>query len=219
MMKTAFIIGLLAGFAGVLSAAHYYPWVDLQRLPSDTSVVANGGRAERFLIRLPADRISSAGDASAGVRGAPYPDGLALPDTRPQQPVLLEQFKLRDRAGDVIGLASRHWTETAQGPAAAWLLLLPGRGSIMLAAAGEAPAAVDAALASAGRNADRPWSGNVEVVLADGDRARIVGGSDEFNNLTGRYKETWAVTGAGAGAGRGELRGTITLDTITFEGQ
>ena len=140
-MKALFVLGLLVGFAGVLTGAHVYPWGHAPRLPAATSVVANGGRAERFLIRLPADRIVTDGSSALGVRATAFPQGVSLPaGVGRGQAVLLEQFKVRDQAGSVIGIAARHWTQTAAGAATAWLLLLPGRGALMLTAPGEAPA-------------------------------------------------------------------------------
>ncbi len=65
-MKATFFLALLLGFAGVLAAGHFVPWGAHVRLPSQTRVVANGGRAEQFLIRLPADRIDAAGAKAAG---------------------------------------------------------------------------------------------------------------------------------------------------------
>lgn len=214
-MKIAFLFGLVAGFAGLLAGAHFYPWVDPVRLPSETSVVSNGGRAERFVIRLPADRLVAGGNAGLGLRAAAFPKGVELPEGAANEPVLIEQFKLRDRSGDVVGIAARHWTRTEEGPAVAWLLLLPSRGALMLAAPGEAAGAVDAALDAAGRRAGTGWSGEVEVVAAEGDDARIVHGSEEFAGLGGHYEESWTVTGVGAD---GQLHGTITLDTITYRG-
>jgi hypothetical protein len=211
-MKFAFIAGLVLGFAGLLSGAHYSPWPNPPRLPSDTSVVANGGRAETFVIRLPADRIAALGSAAAGVRAAPAPAGIAQPEALQGPAVLLEQFKLRDMSGNVIGIAARHWTETGTGPAAAWLLLIPSRGALLLTAPGEAAGAVDAALAAAGRKPGRPWTGDVEVSVAGQDAGSVAGGGGEFEGLTGRYAESWTVTGAGDGG----LQGTITLDTITY---
>ncbi|HEU4616997.1 MAG TPA: hypothetical protein VFV10_03110 [Gammaproteobacteria bacterium] len=216
-MKALFLLGLLAGFAGVLAGAHFFPWGQAPRLPSATSVVANGGRAERFVIRLPADRLAAEGSSTLGLRAVVHPAGASLPPLgEGQQPVLLEQFKVRDVNGAVIGVAARHWTRTPAGPAAAWLLLLPGRGALMLtAASGEGPAAVDSALAAAGRKPKQAWSGEVDVVTADGDGAKVLSGSEEFDGLTGRYTETWAVTGVGADD---ELQGTVTLDTVTYRG-
>ncbi|HEX5421614.1 MAG TPA: hypothetical protein VFY39_16605 [Gammaproteobacteria bacterium] len=211
-MRIAFIAGLAAGFAGVLAAAYYSPWLHPGRLPSETSVVANGGRAERFVIRLPSDRVAAGGSLAAGLRALPYPQNLVLPSAATAHPVLLEEFKLRDRAGSVVGLAARHWTETAHGPASAWLLLLPGRGALMLAGPGEGASAVDSVLANAGRKRGRAWSGEAQLDIGAGG---IVSGSGEFAGFTGRYKETWQLTGIEAG---GELRGTITLDTVAYQG-
>jgi hypothetical protein len=215
-MKLLFLLGILVGFAGVVAGAHVVPWVDTPRLPAATSVVANGGRAERFVVRLPADRLVAGGRGELGLRGAAYPAGTELPAFADSaKTVLLEQFKVRDVSGTVIGIAARHWTRTPSGPAAAWLLLLPGRGAMMLTAPGEPPAAIDSALAAAGRKQGRPWTGSVEIVAAHGDGARILAGSEEFEGLTGQYTETWAVTGVGSD---GELQGTVTLDTVTYHG-
>jgi hypothetical protein len=213
-MRVAFIAGLAAGFAGVLAAAYYSPWLRPRRLPSETSVIANGGRAERFVIRLPSDRVAGAGSAGAGLRALPFPQDLALPRAATARPVLIEEFKLRDRSGNVIGLAARHWTDTGSGPGSAWLLLMPGRGALMLAGPGEAASAVDSALGSAGRKGSGSWSGEARLEVGAG-QGRIVSGSGEFGGLTGRYKETWELTGAKPG---GELNGTITLDTISYQG-
>src|SRR5690606_19757914 len=79
-VRTAFIFGVVLGLAGILAAAKYAPWVSPERLPSHTSVVANGGRAEAFVIRLPADRLSAQGGEGVGIRGGTFPSGAALPE-------------------------------------------------------------------------------------------------------------------------------------------
>jgi len=212
-VRTAFIVGVLLGLAGVLAAAKYVPWVNLPRLPSLTSVVANGGRAETFVIRLPADRISSQGTGGVGLRGEAFPAGAGLPDSVGDAPLLVEQFKVRDRDGNVIGVAARHWSEPGGRASAAWLLVIPSRGALLLEANGEPAGAVDGALAAAGRQAGGAWSGSAAVDLTRGDSGRIVGGSGEFQRLEGRYSETWTVTGVGES---GELKGTIELGTVSF---
>lgn len=214
-MRALFFIGIVMGLAAVLTAARFVQWVDPVRLPSHTSVVANGGRAETFVIRLPADRLSAHGAASAGLRAAAHPAGTALPAELVAAPVLVEHFKVRDVDGDVIGTAARHWTASGDDAgAAAWLLSLPGRGAMMLSASGETPAAVDRALASAGRRPDSPWAGEVRVaIVAERAPGSVAGGSDEFVDLEGRYTETWIVTGVGED---GQLKGTVELGTVTF---
>lgn len=215
-MKTAFLLGAIVGLGGVLAAAHYYPWVDHPRLASQTSVVANGGRAEQFLIRLPADRIAAAGSDSTGLRGAPVPHGVVLPARLAESPVLLEHFKVRDRQGNVIGVAARHWTETADGTATAWSVVIPSRGALLLAAPGEASDAFERALRSAGYTPGTPWNGDLRIEALDpGGAGRVVGGSDEFDALQGSYSETWTISGV---TETGEIRGTIALGTVTRRG-
>ena len=60
-MKAVLLLSILVGFGGTLAGAHYVPWLAHVRLPSHTSVVANGGRSEQFLIHLPADRLAATG--------------------------------------------------------------------------------------------------------------------------------------------------------------
>ena len=212
-MKAALLIGMLLGFGGVLAGAHVYPWVDHERLPSRTTVVANGGRAERFVIHLPADRIHAAGAPSAGSRAAAAPAGGALPAELAASPVLAEHFKVRDVDGQVIGVAARHWSGVDGASGAAWALLIPGRGALLLSGAAEPAGRIDAALRGAGHVAGSAWSGELTVALASGDApGRVVGGSDEFDGLVGTYSETWKITGVSAD---GELRGTVELDTVT----
>jgi hypothetical protein len=215
-MKTTFVLGILVGFAGVLAAGHFVPWFPHVRLPSKTTVVANGGRAEQFIIRLPADRIAATGD-SAGVRASTAVDAAALPPNFTAAPLLIEHFKIRDSSNNVIGIAARHWSADAGGPGTAWSLLIPSRGAMLLAAPGEAHGALDAALQKAGYSAGNVWNGDLAVPLgpADENAAVVVSGSEEFAGLEGRYTEVWTLTGV---TDKGEMRGTIELNTVTRRG-
>lgn len=212
-MKAVFLIGLIAGFGGILAGAHYYPWVDPPRLPSHSSVVANGGRAERFVIRLPADEIASfATPGAEGVRGR----DAARPLPGADAPVLLDEFKLRDVDGKVIGLAARHWTKTAQGGGStAWAVMLPGRGTLVLTGAGRGPAALADALRRHGYRPGVPWHGHTTLRIGIGETPANASGGDEFAGLQVRYTETWSLTGVTAD---GALRGTIMLDTTSRRG-
>jgi hypothetical protein len=215
-MKRLFIIGLLVGFAGLLAAAHFVPWVRHVRLPSQTSVVANGGRAERFVIRLPADRIHAMGPVSTGLRSSGFPALATIPGQDATALPLLEHFKVRDSAGNVIGIAARHWTVTPAGPRTSWMLAIPSRGSLVLVAPGEAPGVVDAALTDRGYTSGSPWTGELSLAMVgDGATAAGVVGSREFAGLDVAYTETWNITGIGES---GELRGTIELDTVSRRG-
>ena len=207
-MKVVFSLSIVLGFAVTLAGAHYLP-VKHVRLPSQTAVVANGGRTEQWIIRLPADRVSAT-DATAGriraVRGQ-----MALPAELVAMPLHVEHFKVRNAAGRVIGIAARHWSDTERGLMTAWSVLIPSRGALLLRAPGEAQGVVDAALRGAGYNSGASWTGNVAVTLTPkGDAGAVAAGTGEFAELGGRYTETWTVTGVESG----ELRGTIELATL-----
>ena len=216
-MKTTFLAALLLGFVGVLAAGHFFPWGAHLRLPSQTRVVANGGRAERFVIRLPLDRVAAEGAKTAGLRADASTGAPTLPPELTAEPLLIEHFKLRDDSGNVVGLAARHWSADPRAPGTAWSLMIPSRGALLLTAPAEARGAVDAALRKAGYNPGSAWTGDVRVALApEGtDAAAVAAGSDEFVRLGGRYSETWTITGVSEG---GELRGTIEIDTLTRRG-
>ncbi|HLF10153.1 MAG TPA: hypothetical protein VJA26_02975, partial [Gammaproteobacteria bacterium] len=169
-----------------------------------------------FLIRLPVDRIGSAGGAATGLRGPPKSARMTLPAELAAEPILVEHFKVRDTAGNVIGLAARHWSVGADGPGTAWSLLIPSRGALLLVASGESREALNAALQEVGYSAGASWDGDVRIQLGgDDDSGRIAAGSNEFEDLQGHYSETWNVTGV---SDSGDLRGTIELNTVTFRG-
>src|SRR5215831_5162124 len=204
-MKITFLLAIFLGFVGVLAAGHFVPWGAHVRLASQTRVIANGGRAEQFVIRLPADRIDTAGAKTSGLRASAT--ASALPPQLTTEPLLVEHFKVRDATGNVVGLAARHWSADAHASGTAWSLMIPSRGALLLTAHAEPRAALDTALRTAGYNAGAAWNGDVKVAFApEGtDAAIVAGGSDEFADLAGNYSETWTITGVTDG---GELHGT-----------
>jgi hypothetical protein len=128
----------------------------------------------------------------------------------------VEQFKIRAIDGAVIGVASRHWTDTPVGPALAWSLAIPGRGAVTLTAPGETADVVDAAYARTNHVVGQAWSGSLEIApVADRASSRTIASSQEFTDLDVRFTETWTITGIAAD---GEVRGTIVLDTIGRRG-
>jgi len=168
------------------------------------------------VIRLPADRIHALGSATAGLRSRGFPAPATIPGEDATALPLLEHFKVRDSAGNVIGIAARHWTATPSGPRTSWTLTIPSRGSLVLAAPGEAPGVVDAALTDRGYTSGSPWSGELSLAMVgDGATAESVVGSREFAGLDVAYTETWNITGIGES---GEIRGTIELDTVSRRG-
>jgi hypothetical protein len=212
-MKTLFILALVCGFGGTLAGAHYLPWLEHARLPSHTSVVANGGRSEQFLIRLPADRIAATDGEAAGLRSGGAEGAMLLPAQFVAEPLLVEHFKVRDAAGSVIGVAARHWNVSNSGPTTTWSILVPSRGALVLNAPGEARGALEAALRSGGYSAGKAWDGKVAVsMIPQGQTGAVAAGTGEFEGLNGSYTEEWTVAAIGED---GRLSGTVELNTVT----
>ena len=214
MLKATFIAGILFGLATVVSGAGLYPWIDHERLESQTQVVPNGGRSEAFFIRLPVDRIASLGTEDLGLGSSAFPAGLAWPESLGTQPTQVDHFKVRDAGGNVIGVASRHTVELPGSAAITWSLSFPSRGALWLAGQFD-PAAFGAAAAAAGYRPGAAWSGELDLHIGAprATTGEVRGGTSEFRSLTGTFTEHWHITGVGDA---GELRGAIELGTTTF---
>jgi hypothetical protein len=211
-MKIVFLLALLIGFGGTLAGAHFAPGLKQHdRLPSQTAVVANGGRAEEFVIRLPMDRISATDGEAGGLRSKGVDGAMALPAQFVAEPLLVEHFKVRDSAGNVIGVAARHWNGSAESTAT-WSVLIPSRGALVMSGQGEKPGALDAALRSRGYSAGRGWSGDARVSMTQDGRGVVNAGTGEFEGLIGTYTETWTIAAVDED---GKVSGTIALATVT----
>jgi len=189
-MKRLLQIGLLLGFAGTLAAAYFVPWVDYPRFRSAATVLANGGRVEQFVVRLPADRIGSEIVASAA-------GGTAV----------LEHFKLRDADGNVIGFAARHALQQGAAGETAWVLTIPARGTIALAGGGGD--SIDSVVAARGLGPGQNLASELSIDL--GPPARSVATTGEFAKIQIELVETWLVSGMDED---GHVRGTLRLNTV-----
>jgi hypothetical protein len=212
-MKTVLGLATIVGFGGTLAAAHFAPWLDHARLPSHTSVVANGGRSEQFLIYLPADRIAATDAAVGGLRSLAGERAMLLPAKFVAEPLLVEHFKVRDSVGSVVGVAARHWSASGGRATTTWSLLIPSRGALILNAPGEEPGALETALRAGGYSPGRAWDGQVTVAMTpqDGEGA-VAAGTGEFEGLSGSYTESWLVAGVDEA---GQTSGTVEIQTIT----
>jgi hypothetical protein len=212
-MKLVFLLAILGGFGGTLAGAHYAPWLKHARLPSHTTVVANGGRSEQFLIRLPADRIAATDGEAGGLRSAGIAGAMVLPARFVAEPLLVEHFKVRDAAGSVVGVAARHWNASGTGPTTTWSILVPSRGAFVLSAPGEARGAIETALRSGGYSAGKAWAGQVVVpMIPQGEQGVVATGTGEFESLAGSYTEAWTVAAIDED---GQLSGTVEISTVT----
>jgi hypothetical protein len=210
-MKTVLLLAILVGFAGTLAAAHFVPGLSHDRLPSQTTVIANGGRSEQFLIRLPADRLAATDGAAAGLRAAAGDRAMLLPARFVAEPLLVEHFKIRDVAGNVIGVAARHWSTRSTDTTTTWSVLIPSRGTFVLSAPGEARGVLETELRRQGHSAGVAWTGKAVVPMTS-EPGVVATGAGEFQRLVGTYTESWTVAGVDES---GQLLGTIELNTIT----
>lgn len=211
-----FTVGVLGGLALTLWLAASWSWVEHPRVRAHIDVRQNGGAEEHFVIRLPRDRIVDGG-REGGLPGS-HPQEVSWPDAL-REGGHVEQYKLRDREGEVIGVAARHTVRDGDTEDAGWVLFIPARGTLMLHHV-EAGGGLAGALSRAGLRAGNAWTGSLDLERTagpvDGGRGRVVGGTREFARHTGSYAERWRLTGLDE---QGVLRGTIELETLTVIGQ
>ena len=189
-MKRLLLLGFVLGLAGTLATAYFAPWVEYQRYRSAAEVVPNVGRVEQFLVHLPADRIGGSIEE--------------LADTR------LDHYKLRDADGNVVGVAARHQTRLASGDETAWLLAIPSRGTVTLAASSPAGSgeSIESRVSARGLTAGEAAEPALSIDL--GTAGRSVSATGEFAGIELEVVETWVVTGV---EDDGQIRGTLHLNT------
>ncbi|GIK35493.1 MAG: hypothetical protein AMXMBFR45_05600 [Gammaproteobacteria bacterium] len=178
-----FYLCILAGVVLTVLAAGVYPLPQHTRYRSMVSVVPDGGREEVFSMHWPQDRVQP---LQAGRAGPIQQAGdLAQLSAADGASASAEIFRVRDVAGNVIGLASRSVTTVAgAAPDAGWVLLIPSRGTLFLG--------------QQQRGDGAPAGGSV------------TGGTGEFAGLAGSYDE---VRQTGKTAADGSSSGQIRLIT------
>ena len=211
-MRFLIILGFFLGFGGVLTAAVFAPYGAQERVRSRTTVENNGGRLETFIVRLPADRIVSTSAGISGPLATETARSVAAPPGLEGTQFAVEQFKLRNVDGDVVGLATRHWTRVDGAGVSTWAVSLPGRGSLVWSQEGDTPTQLTNTLASVGVQAGTAWHGEFDFdATASGSNGRVIAGTEEFENTSGFVEEIWSVSGVSSD---GELSGTITLNSV-----
>jgi hypothetical protein len=216
---------VLAGVVLTILAAGVFPLPQHQRYRSNISVVPDGGREESFTIQWPQDRVQPLGPAASGPLLS-QAGGAAILRDGDGIGASAEVFRLRDSAGNVIGLASRSTSlrtahDGASGQGTDWILLLPSRGSLFLTQAnsrdvGPRTRAPDGGAASLVPAPDGPgfWADGTRLTItagpAQGGAGQVLGGTEEFADLQGTYQENWELEEVAAD---GSTRGHITLVT------
>lgn len=206
--------------------AGVYPLPQSQRFRSSINVVPDAGREETFVIDWQQDRIQPLrADHAGAVRAS---GGFSVLGGAGGMAAVAEVFRLRDVAGNVIGLASRSISpqggpqggqSLGQGSVSEWMLLLPSRGTLFLSQVNARDIAPRPAEQQAGEL--QPafqragfWAAGPRLRISpapdESGAGRVTGGTGEFARLSGSYEESWELDEAPAGR---VPRGRILLTT------
>ncbi|MCC5794744.1 MAG: hypothetical protein JJT85_08415 [Chromatiales bacterium] len=205
-MARYYIGGFIGGLLLAALAALLWPLPEHHRFRSLIDVLPNGGRAETFVIRWPQDRLELPGDFLVGDRVARAAAlGLMVLEDERDGRVSAELFRLRDSAGNVIGVAARMAIAPPAGARSTtdWLLVIPSRGSLALRQLDSRDLAArrisrgGASWASPALDDSRVWAGRSRMTASAGPvagmRGSVLHGNGEFRGMTGRHTETWTV--------------------------
>jgi hypothetical protein len=230
-MKRLFVISFVAGLLAVALAATLWPLPQHLRYRSISTVPADGGRQEEFVIHWPEDRIARPGERGSGLPAAAAVGAAVLEDSAGRR-VSAELFRLRDMEDNVIGVAGRL---AGTGGAIAdpgrsatnWLLVIPSRGALFLAQNDVQDTTVRESIAAEGSVRVAPaqaaafWTDRPRVRItapapeSDGraTTGKVLRGTSEFAGLRGSFTETWDLEEVNAD---GSTRGRILLSTVTI---
>jgi len=218
-----FVAAFLAGIAVVIVSAGLLPLPDHVRYASSITVVPNGGRQERFVIHWPRDRVRLP-QAVPGAAPMLTPGSAVLAQPA-GMPAAAELFRLRDVAGNVIGIAAKTTGAIARPGHALestshWVLLIPARGALLLMQKNRTDLSARHRPGAAGRfimpeESAQFWAGYSRYLATAGPAGagmgRMLRGTGEFSGLTGTYAERWELD---AMRPDGTTEGRIILSTV-----
>jgi hypothetical protein len=219
---------VVAGIVLFILAAGVFPLPQNQRYRSTISVIPDGGREEAFVIQWPDDRIQPL-DATVAAPLVRAGSAVVMLEAAAEGQLVgpsAEIFRLRDVAGNVIGLASRSTSRRPTRDGAAvqgtdWMLLLPSRGTLFMTQTNSrdvAPRVRGAGGAAAvfvpAVDAPGFWAAGNRLRVTGGPgpagEGQVVGGSEEFAGMRGTFDESWELEEVSAD---GSTRGQIKLVT------
>ena len=128
-MRLVIILGFLAGLASVAGLAFTAPFLAQERVHAETRVQNNGGRFERFEIRLPDDRLNVLPAADSAVELWPSSTNWYADLAPFNQSASV--FRVRNENGEVIGTGVRVRGVNRDSDVE-WVLHVPARGTLVL---------------------------------------------------------------------------------------
>lgn len=210
----AFATGALA----VVAFALYHPVGEPARLAAPiTTTNSDGHRVETFVIEAPADILAVTHNGSNLID--PRPPGIPLLHEPALRSGLMLLAKVRNGNGEVVGFAVESENiDPASNPLLGklrmnteWTIVLPARGTIFASQIEDAGTLGRKILPAVMLGGE--WTGTAEFVSTAGPqpdgRGVIVGGTREFDGMTGSFVE-WSrltrLSKAEGAAGRIELQ-------------
>ena len=211
------VAGVLLGVILVLFVVYLYPYSHQSRTERVLGGFENNESTESFFLDIPADLI-------AATHGGMFPfqsfppgiPGLDAPNLESGFALITE---IRNREGAVIGFGTELETASPESSFLKgrimtdtfWSLIIPGRGSVHLYQT-ENNWNLTKNVALPARLTGKPWSGNWVNVNTLGPlpsgRGIIVGGSGEFEGITGTFVEVGTLQGLSP---EGALKGAMEL--------
>lgn len=208
----------------IILVAGVFPLPQHQRFRSSISVITDGGREESFTIQWPQDRLQPLADSASGPLVSA--GGVVILRQGDGIGAAAEIFRLRDMAGNVVGLASRSTSRRSSREGLSiqgtdWMLLLPSRGTLFMTQANSRDVGPRVRGQNGGGERLVPapdgsgfWTEGTHYRItagpAPGGAGQVVAGTEEFANMQGTYEENWELA---EGIADGSTSGRITLVT------
>jgi hypothetical protein len=194
------LAALLAGSAVTLAVSFANPFAPRPRSAALTAQAEDGSTLETFYFHAPEDGIAATHDGEESKPVKPFPQGIGRLDDAHLRSAFVLLAKARNAAGEVVGFASE-MEEVAPGSnilqgrmqmLSTWTLELPGRGTIFMVETEDASEFAKKVIVPAlvlGKTWDQPWTFTTTTGPRADGRGTIVGGSGEFEGVTGSFVE------------------------------
>jgi hypothetical protein len=209
-MALAAIVGIVVGALLIIAALVFNPFVTAAKLAEPITTQDPAGHTiETFTIRAPEDIIAVTHNGSNIID--PRPTGIALFDEPALRSGLLLVAKVRNAEGAIVGVAlESEEVDPVSNPLLGrmrmntdWTILLPGRGTIFVTQIEDGGTAgkkiLPAVILGGG------WNGQADFISTAGPdssgRGLIVGGTREFQGISGAFVEVSHLTHMSRGRG------------------
>lgn len=192
------VASLIAGAATSLAVAFFRPMSTSEAASPLAEKPGSGETRETFYFESPTDGIAATHNGKKPIQA--FPKGIAALDDERLDSAFLLVAKARNDKGEIVGFASEMEDVAPESNIllgkmimhSTWTLELPGRGTIFcfeVEDASEFAKKVVVPAFTLGRDWNEPWSFVTTVGPRPDGRGVIVGGTGEFEGITGSFVE------------------------------